>query len=96
MNKQIVMPRKMDDEYPAWELPIAKQDTGPPFKDLILAIIQRGKQDEQANRINEFEYDLEQALNQIREYWYSRGLKDMDRMTQTPNSYAEQNFKRLD
>lgn len=85
MNKQIVMPRKMDDEYPAWELPMAKQDTGPPFKELIKAVFNRREADLKANRSNEFEYDLDQALHQIREYWYSRGLRDMDKMTQTPD-----------
>ncbi len=56
----------MNKQKGSFTLPIKELAQPPPFKELLL----KAKTEEQ----------IEKALNQIKEYWYSRGLADMSKM----------------
>ena len=68
------------NEYPIDKLPIKKEDRPPPFRELIVSLINQRAADLFTGRQNEFYYELDQALKKIEEYWYSKGLADMDKM----------------
>ena len=55
-----------NNERVPFELPIMEVAQPPPFKELL----SKAKTPEQ----------IEKALDQIKEYWYSRGLSDMAKM----------------
>jgi hypothetical protein len=56
----------MINQKPPFKLPIKEVSKPPPF----IKLIGKAKTTEQ----------LEQALEQIKEYWYSMGLRDMAKM----------------
>lgn len=62
----------LNKQKPAFDLPVIEVAQPPPFKDLL----SKCKTEEQ----------IDKALDQIKEYWYSRGLADMAKMYEKTNS----------
>lgn len=70
------------NEYPDYTLPIKKEDRPPPFRELIISLINQRVSDLFSSKKNNFYYDLDQVLKQIEEHWYSKGISDRDKMNQ--------------
>lgn len=62
----------LNKQKPSFDLPVREVAQPPPFKELLL----KCKSEEQ----------IEKALDQIKEFWYSRGLADMAKMYEKTNS----------